>query len=220
MLVRYSRIVGVCLALASTGCADLSLMADDAESSALDTFGFGPDESLAPDKDVDATEKSVFWSLGGQVTLDNGEMLVPTDDKTPTLALNSLVSGSSCSGVGRLLSAETADLSSGDRKNLYEGWTVSIEPIDDKICAWTGPRTLFVGVGPTSKALNGPAAAAGVSWETSHGLYLQEDSTTQLWLVGLAGTEAQLKGVSDEESPADTLKGVLVLEPLIYVPHG
>jgi hypothetical protein len=178
------------------GCSSTDLATADADvGSVTDRTDPTPTETPTVTDDTAVPVQVDYWSLGGTLAVLQGEVqLAETALVTRTW---SAVPEALCSYDVPVLQASSGTLDDPDVVALG-WWTVDLgEATGDAGCEPWPARTLELGLGPIDERLDPGLDAQGWVASSVQGLYLRE-AAGPLYLVGVAGTAAQLRG----EQPA------------------
>ena len=156
-----------------------------------------PSDPTDDDEDTDVADTSVadgdtapsvptWWGVSGSLVLVDGA----PDAPATKLALETR--GELCLVEAAVTSAEPAPLD-----GALAAWTLELAPSPTAPCAWVGPTTVTLALGPTSPQQTPAARRAGWDLRWSLGLELGAAGAPRQ-LVGLAATAAMRAG---EEAP-------------------
>jgi len=79
-------------------------------------------------------------------------------------------------------------------------WEVQLDTTDS-LCGVPDDLFRYIGIGDYDDRLDVPLVQQGFDGATPFGLYLQASDTAPVWIVGIAGTEAQLMGDEQAQPP-------------------
>jgi hypothetical protein len=192
-LIRFLPTLGLAFAL---GCSPSNRF-----NSSLNDFDTGDtsvDNSGEGGEDTAIHARPQFWTFDGTIELLDGQIRPEMSSISLTFWFSD---NGSCSTTLQLLETE-AQWDARPDPTLFGWWTVRFSTPDFRPeCDWdiTGDRqeAIRLGFGPFDPRLTGALTASGLTTATSStfGLYLADPKVeTHLFILGVAGTEAQFSG--------------------------
>ncbi|MEQ1570195.1 MAG: hypothetical protein ABMA64_31465 [Myxococcota bacterium] len=150
------------------------------------------------DTGVDPTPPAAYYHFELAFELSNeGEWVGPAAIEVEILAPDA---SSTCTFPVDVLSA-TAVPAPADEPAIFGWWVVDLAPADkiDGCPEWDG-RRWWVGVGAYDTRLDPALAAAGLAGREVYGLYLSEDPSDRVFVLGYAATAEMIAGT---DTPVD-----------------